>query len=101
MEGRRMPEEQTRIRQIVWLELFPWLGLIRAVRLAFAPRIVLLGAIGWFATASGWGLIGLMFPVADQAQIVNRPTDPDEAAIFDARRARENTLADAKYPIEE
>ena len=42
-----MPEEQTRIRQIAWLELFPWLGLIRAVRLAFAPRIILLGAIAY------------------------------------------------------
>jgi hypothetical protein len=66
-----MPEEQTRIRQIAWLELFPWLGLIRAVRLAFAPRIILLGAIGWFATISGWGIVGLLFRGSEDASLVN------------------------------
>jgi hypothetical protein len=94
-----MPEEQTRIRQIVWLELFPWLGLIRAVRLAFAPRIILLGAIGWFATASGWGLIGLAFPLPEQ-----KPGDffnNEGVATLDARPAPDRTLIDSKNYIEE
>jgi hypothetical protein len=56
-----MAEEQTRIRQISWMELFPWLGLVRAVRLAFAPRMLILAAIGLGATNAGWGLVGWVF----------------------------------------
>jgi hypothetical protein len=56
-----MPEEHNRIRQIAWLELFPWLGLVRAVRLAFAPRMLVLGALGLAATIAGWGMIGWIF----------------------------------------
>ncbi len=56
-----MADEQTRIRQISWMELFPWLGLVRAVRLAFAPRMLILAAIGLAATNAGWGLIGWVF----------------------------------------
>src|ERR1700690_437801 len=56
-----MAEEHSRIRQISWLELFPWLGLVRAVRLAFAPRMLILGAIGLAATNAGWGLMGWVF----------------------------------------
>jgi hypothetical protein len=56
-----MAEEQSRIRQISWLELFPWLGLVRAVRLAFAPRMLILAAIGLAGTNAGWGVIGWMF----------------------------------------
>ena len=49
-----MAEEYSRFRQISWMELFPWLGLVRAVRLAFAPRMLILAAIGLAATNSGW-----------------------------------------------
>jgi hypothetical protein len=66
-----MPEEQNRIRQIAWLELFPWLGLIRAVRLSFAPRIIVLGAIGWFATTAGWGIAGLVFQNSDDPTLLD------------------------------
>ena len=56
-----MPEDQTRLRQVAWMELFPWLGLVRAVRLAFTPRMILLAAIGLAATNAGWGLVGWIF----------------------------------------
>jgi hypothetical protein len=67
-----MAEEQSRIRQISWLELFPWLGLVRAVRLAFAPRMLILAALGLAATNAGWGLMGWVFS--------NKPNDPSLAA---------------------
>ncbi len=56
-----MPEEQNRIRQIAWLELFPWLGLVRAVRLAFAPRMLVFAALGLVATVYGWDIIDRVF----------------------------------------
>ncbi len=66
-----MPEEQDRIRQIAWLELFPWLGLVRAVRLAFAPRMLVLAALGVFATTGGWGIIGLIFKGSEDPSLVS------------------------------
>lgn len=56
-----MASDQSSIRQIAWMELFPWLGLVRAVRLAFAPRMLILAALGLAATAAGWHLIGRLF----------------------------------------
>jgi hypothetical protein len=56
-----MAEEQSTIRHISWLDLFPWLGLVRAVRLAFAPRNLILSAVGLAAMNAGWQLIGAIF----------------------------------------
>jgi hypothetical protein len=56
-----MPNDQSRIREIAWMELFPWLGLVRAARLAFAPRMLILAAVGIAATAAGWKVAGWMF----------------------------------------
>src|SRR5262245_53855783 len=53
-----MAEAQSRIRHIACMDLFPWLGLVRAVRLAFAPRMLVLAACGLFATATAWDVIG-------------------------------------------
>jgi hypothetical protein len=56
-----MPNNPNRIREIAWTELFPWLGLVRAVRLAFAPRMLILAAIALAATTAGWRVIGGVF----------------------------------------
>ena len=56
-----MADERGTLREIAWLELCPWLSLVRAVRLAFAPRMILLGAAGLVAMTFGWRLIGTMF----------------------------------------
>jgi hypothetical protein len=54
-----MPQPPVVVRQIVWEELFPWLILLRTVRIALAPSLVaaatlavLLTPVGW--RASGW-----------------------------------------------
>ncbi|HTQ37952.1 MAG TPA: hypothetical protein VMJ32_02930 [Pirellulales bacterium] len=65
-----MAEEQTRIRYISWLELFPWLGLVRAVRLAFAPRMLILAALGLAATNAGWAVMGWMFSGSSDRSLV-------------------------------
>ena len=56
-----MADDRGALREIAWLELFPWLSLVRAVRLAFAPRMLLLAALGLVAMGLGWRAIGTMF----------------------------------------
>lgn len=63
-----MSNDQSRIREIAWIELFPWLGLVRAVRLAFAPRMLVLAALGLAAMMAGWNLIGLPFKNNERLQ---------------------------------
>ena len=65
-----MPEDHTRLRQVAWMELFPWLGLACAVRLAFTPRMILLAAIGLAATNAGWGLVGWIFSGSEDRSLV-------------------------------
>jgi hypothetical protein len=64
-----MADEQHRLREVSWMELFPWLGLIRAARLAFAPRMLILAALGLAATTAGWRVIGSMFSGSDQQAV--------------------------------
>jgi hypothetical protein len=52
------------------MELFPWLGLVRAVRLAFMPRMIVLAAIGLAATNAGWGLMGWIFSGSEDKSLV-------------------------------
>ena len=56
-----MADDQHRLREVSWLELFPWLAPIRAVRSAFAPRMLILAALGLAATSAGWRVIGDLF----------------------------------------
>jgi hypothetical protein len=70
-----MAQEQSTIRHISWLDLFPWLGLVRAVRLAFAPRMLILAAVGLAATSAGWGLLGWVFSGdGDPSLVIARTT---------------------------
>src|SRR5438067_13567951 len=55
-----MPE-QTKVREIAWRELFPWLMLLRSVRIALMARVLVLGALGLVATIVGWNLITDLF----------------------------------------
>ena len=62
-----MAESQTKVREVAWSELFPWLKLLRAVRIALMARVLLLGAAGLIATTIGWYLLTGLF---------SRGTDP-------------------------
>ena len=46
-----------RIREIAWSDVFPWLNIVRAFRLAIAIRALVLGAIGILLTVTVWGVI--------------------------------------------
>src|SRR5437016_5610765 len=56
-----MAEPQTKVREVAWSELFPWLLLLRTVRIALLARVLVLGALGLVATMIGWSLITNMF----------------------------------------
>jgi hypothetical protein len=49
------------IRAIAWFEVFPWLNIVRAFRLAIAVRSLILGAMGILLTVLVWGVIGMTF----------------------------------------
>jgi hypothetical protein len=52
-----MAETHTKVREVAWSELFPWLMLLRSVRIALMARVLVLGAVGLIATAIGWTLL--------------------------------------------
>ena len=56
-----MADDRGTLRQIAWLDLFPWLSLARSVRVAAAPRLIFLAAMGLVATQLGWHFIGWTF----------------------------------------
>ena len=57
----------TTIRAVAWSELFPWLSIVRAFRLAIAVRALILGAVGILLTATVWGVIGGVFGTDEKA----------------------------------
>src|SRR5215212_8796835 len=62
-----MADTHTKVREVAWTELFPWLLLLRSVRISLMARVLLLGAAGLIATLIGWALLTEAF---------SRSTDP-------------------------
>ncbi|MEX2139309.1 MAG: hypothetical protein WD894_08615 [Pirellulales bacterium] len=64
--------DQGRLREISWQELFPWLRIVSALRLALSPSLLALGAIGILATIAGWSAIGRLYSESenDTAQAI-------------------------------
>src|SRR5262245_39299107 len=56
-----MAEPYIKVREVAWRELFPWLMLLRSVRIALMARVLVLGALGLVATVIGWILISDLF----------------------------------------
>src|SRR4051794_6353494 len=52
-----MADTHTKVREVAWTELFPWLLLLRSVRIALMARVLVLGAVGLTATVIGWALL--------------------------------------------
>ena len=52
-----MADTHTKVREVAWSELFPWLMLLRSVRIALMARVLVLGAAGLIATVVGWALL--------------------------------------------
>jgi hypothetical protein len=55
------------IRSVAWSEVFPWLRIVRAFRLAISVRALVLGAAGILLTLVGWGVLGALFTAANPA----------------------------------
>ncbi len=51
----------TKLRQVAWMELFPWLALLRVFRLAIQARLLALATVGLLLTSGGWYLLGQLF----------------------------------------
>jgi hypothetical protein len=56
-----MTDPHEKLREVSWNELFRWLVLLRAVRIALMARVLVLGALGLAATAVGWWAIDYAF----------------------------------------
>lgn len=78
-----MPEDHGVVREIAWREIFPWLGIVRSARLALAPRMLLLAAVGLFVTAIGWRTIGGLFSDSDE---LHRPRPGEQVGWIEHDR---------------
>ena len=56
-----MPEDRAKLREVAWLDVFPWLHMFRAAQLAVGPRMLLLGALGICLTSWGWQALAYVF----------------------------------------
>jgi hypothetical protein len=56
-----MINQHDKLRDVSWNELFRWLLLLRAVRIALLARVLVLGAAGLICTTLGWWGIDYLF----------------------------------------
>jgi hypothetical protein len=61
------------VRAVAWSEVFPWLSLVRVFRVSIAVRALVLGAIAILITATGWGLVGMIFGADSPATLWLHP----------------------------
>lgn len=73
-----MADQPPKIREVAWSELFPWLILLRSIRIALLARVLFLGAAGLLATWLGWRVITEAFPAT---------TDPIVKSWVDSKMA--------------
>ena len=66
-----MVDQPAKIREVAWSEMFPWLMLVRAVRIALMARVMILGALGMYATMLGWQLLAYAFSRSDDPLIAS------------------------------
>ena len=54
--------EGVTLNSVRWLEVHPWLTIVRSFRIAVSLRVLVLGALGFLLTLLGWWCIAGMFP---------------------------------------
>jgi hypothetical protein len=67
-----MINQHEKLREVSWNELFRWLLLLRAVRIALLARVLVLGALGLISTTLGWWAIDYVFS-ASHDPVVHGP----------------------------
>ena len=86
-----MPDDRNVVRKVAWAELFPWLLLLRTLRLSLDLRKLILAALGIVLTAAGWWSLAAALGVSDE-------TVPARNAIADYRIWPWNHWHDAPSP---
>lgn len=66
-----MADQTTKIRDVAWNEIFPWLILTRSVRISLYARVLILGAVGLLATMLGWSALTELFWKSNDPVIMN------------------------------
>lgn len=62
-----MSNDQEKLREVAWTEIFPWLCLVRVFRLAIDSRKLFLSALGLALTGLGWWLLAQL-PLVTQRE---------------------------------
>jgi hypothetical protein len=70
-----MINQQEKLREVAWSELFRWLLLLRSIRIALMARVMILGAVGLICTTLGWRAIGWVFSASTDPVIVQWRSD--------------------------
>lgn len=88
-----MAAESLELREIPYLRLFPWIRLLRAVRVAIDGKKMILAALGLALSVVGWGVLDLCFPDSSAIKLQMAP-DPLPSLVGSGRSVGE-TLRDA------
>lgn len=64
-----MPEERVAVREVAWLEIFPWLILLRTFRIAAQPKLLVIAAAGVLLSWLGFSSIGYVFSGTSDAAL--------------------------------
>jgi hypothetical protein len=94
-----MTDSQTKVRDVAWNELCPWLILVRSVRIALMARVLVLGAVGLIATAVGWRVILSLFAGSSDPVITEWPRTVDLSVWEDNQDFWVNTSAQSAQEV--
>jgi hypothetical protein len=80
-----MSQEHTTVRAVSWLDLCPWLLLVRTPAIALRLEVLFLATIGGLLTSAAWWLSGIIFfysgpPTAAELSSARGGSDPVRAA---------------------
>jgi len=76
-----MPQERVSVREIAWLEIFPWLILLRTFRIAVQPKLLFVASVGVLLTWAGFAAIGFLFARSGDPEVQSQMTARGVAPI--------------------
>ena len=88
-----MEPDSDKIRAVAWIEVFPWLRIARAFRLAISVRALLMGAVAVLFTLAGWAFLTWLF-----AADINNAGRPDVGIANDGNVHSWTALVDNAVP---
>jgi hypothetical protein len=79
-----LSSDRSTVREIAWSEVFPWLSLFSAARLAVNLRSMVLAFIGLLLTGLGWAVVGQILPEGVDGLFGGRilPSPTDQAVVL-------------------